>query len=147
MTYLNLNTRPIAGSFNRVLENILVPANATSQYDTNALHNGRGASVNINKVAEGYEIEVMAPGFSKEDFKIDLDKNLLTLSAETKPNEATDKKSIRSEFSIKGFKRSFTIDEHIEVEKITARHSNGILVLHLPKKEEVKAPVKQILID
>ncbi len=147
MTYLNLNSRPIAGNLSRVLETMLSPEISSGHYDTNAFRNGKGASVNINNIGNGYEIEVMAAGYSKEDFKIDLDKNLLTISAETKNDEAPEKKSIRTEFKIQGFKRSFTIDEQIATEKITARHNNGILVLHLPKKEEVKAPVKQISID
>jgi len=147
MTYLNLNARPLAGNLTRVLENILSPEISSGRYDSNAFHNGRGASVNINNIGDGYEIEVMAAGYSKEDFKIDLDKNLLTISAETKSDETSDKKSIRTEFKIQGFKRSFTIDEQIDTERITARHNNGILLLHLPKKEEVKAPVKQISID
>ena len=60
--------------------------------------------------------------------------------------EETDK-SIRREFSYKAFKRSFTLDEKIDVEKIDARYENGVLKLELPKKQASQAPTKEINIQ
>ena len=101
--------------------------------------------VNIIEKAAGYQLEVAAPGFVKADFNVKLELNILTISTEKKEtaNEATDK-LIRKEFSYKAFKRSFTIDEKIDGENITAKYENGILTLELPKKEDQKAAAKEI---
>ncbi|CAN5804711.1 Hsp20/alpha crystallin family protein [soil metagenome] len=104
--------------------------------------------VNILEKGDKYELEVAAPGLQKTDFNIKLDGNLLTISAaknEEVKNE-TDK-IIRREFSSKTFKRSFTLDEKIDASSIAAKYENGILTLHLPKKEEVKATTKEINIQ
>lgn len=103
--------------------------------------------VNITEHDAGYVLELSAPGFEKPDFKINLDGNMLTISAEKKEEKQEDPgKQIRREFSHKAFKRSFTIDEKIDEEKINARYENGILKLDLPKKEIAKPEAKQIVI-
>jgi len=90
-------------------------------------------------------LEVIAPGFEKEDFKINLEKNLLTISADKKSeNEVKTEKHLRNEYKHQSFKRSFTIDEKINTETIDAKYVNGILTLNLPKKQEVKPTPKQI---
>ena len=101
--------------------------------------------VNIIEKAATYQLEVAAAGFVKADFNVKLESNILTISTEKKEttNEATDK-MIRKEFSYKAFKRSFTIDEKIDGENITAKYENGILTLELPKKEDQKAAAKEI---
>ena len=113
---------------------------------------GRSGQVpaNVKETENSYQLEVVAPGFEKNDFKINLDKELLTISAE-KPvaeqsKEQSPVKDIRREYSVSSFKRSFTIDEKIDATKIEASYINGILVLSLPKKEEVIPPVKEITI-
>ncbi|MEO6230840.1 MAG: Hsp20/alpha crystallin family protein [Ferruginibacter sp.] len=104
--------------------------------------------VNILEKGDNYELEVAAPGLEKSDFNIKLDGNLLTISAAKKEEikNETDK-IIRREFSSKTFKRSFTLDEKIDASSIAAKYENGILTLHLPKKEEVKATTKEINIQ
>ena len=101
--------------------------------------------VNIVEKAATYHVELAAPGFQKEDFVINLDNKVLTISAEqkTENTEETDK-IIRKEFSNRSFKRSFTIDEKIDAEQIAAKYENGILKLDLPKKEPVQAGTKSI---
>ena len=91
--------------------------------------------VNIVEQPGKYQLEIAAPGFEKADFNLKLEANTLTISTEKKESvkEETDK-LIRKEFSYKAFKRSFTIDEKIDGENITARYENGILMLDLPKK-------------
>jgi HSP20 family protein len=100
--------------------------------------------VNITETNEAYEIEMVAPGREKSEFAISLDKNLLTISYEKKviEKETTDKdefanKFILKEFSIKNFKRTFTINEKGDATKITASYNNGILHVIVPKKEIV----------
>jgi HSP20 family protein len=101
--------------------------------------------VNIKETTDAYQAEVVAPGFEKNDFKINLEKNLLTISAEKK-NEVKEEneKQIRREYSYRSFSRSFTLDDKIDAEKIDAKYLNGVLTLNLPKKAEVKALTKEI---
>ena len=104
--------------------------------------------VNIVEKDSNYQLEIASPGFEKADFNVSLDGNLLTISTEKKEekNETTDK-MIRKEFSYRSFKRSFTLDEKIDIDHIVAKYENGILKLELPKKEIAKAVAKAISIQ
>ena len=112
--------------------------------------NGTMPAVNVKEDKDKYEVEVAAPGMEKDDFKVNLENDVLTISAE-KRNEKTDDKEnySRREFSYQSFKRSFSLPEgHILTDKIEAKYNNGILNIHLPKREEVKPqPPKQIAIS
>ena len=104
--------------------------------------------VNIHENNDAYHLEVSAPGLNKEDFKVNLEKGLLTISYEKKVEaENKDYKTHRKEFSISGFKRSFTVDEKINADGIEAKYENGVLKLLLPKKEEIKVQPKEIAIQ
>lgn len=104
--------------------------------------------VNIVEKNDVYNLQVSAPGFEKGDFKVKLEANILTVSAEAKEENLSEtEKVIRKEFSAKSFKRTFTIDEKIDGANISARYENGILYIGLPKKEEVKAAAKEITIQ
>lgn len=104
--------------------------------------------VNITETDAAYRVELSAPGFDKPDFSVQLEGNILTISTAKKEAESNEAgKVIRKEFSYKGFKRSFTIDEKIDAEHIVARYENGILKLDLPKKEIVKAGAKAISVQ
>jgi HSP20 family protein len=101
--------------------------------------------VNIIDKTDKYLLELASPGFEKADFNIKLEENMLTISTEKKvENVGESDKVIRKEFSYKTFKRSFTIDEKIDAEHISAKYENGILSLELPKKEIAKAGAKEI---
>jgi len=104
--------------------------------------------VNVKESKDAYQLEVVAPGFEKADFKIGLDKNILTISGEKK-NEVKDdgEKQIRNEYTYRTFNRSFTLDEKIDGEKIEAKYLNGVLTLNLPRKAEVKASSKEIAVS
>ena len=95
--------------------------------------------VNILETKSAYKLEIAAPGMDKNDFNVNVEKNILTVSGEKK-NEVKDEneKQVRREFSYRSFKRSFTLDETIDAEKIEGNYLNGVLTLNLPKKEEVK---------
>jgi len=103
--------------------------------------------VNIQEKLAAYHLQLAVPGFEKTDFNIKLENNLLTISA-SKQEDVKDEtaKNIRNEFSVKTFKRSFTVDEKIDSAAINARYENGILQIELPKKEQEKAVVKEIAI-
>lgn len=103
--------------------------------------------VNINEVNNGYTVDVIAPGFEKTDFKVNIDNNVLTIAAERKTEEKNQtEKQIRKEYSYRSFKRSFTIDDKIDATAIEASYVNGVLSLNLPKKAEVREAAKDITI-
>ena len=100
--------------------------------------------VNIHENDEGFHLELVAPGLKKEDFKVNLDKGLLTISYEKKnETENNDYKTHRREFNYAGFKRSFRIEDIINADAVQAKYEDGVLKLYLPKKEEVKALPKE----
>lgn len=105
-------------------------------------------AVNVKETDEAFEIEVAAPGMSKGDFRVNLENNTLTISSEKKEEKKQEEKGrfTRREFSYQSFQRSFTIPENlVEGDQITARYCEGILCVHLPKKEEVKPkPAREI---
>ena len=104
--------------------------------------------VNIHEASDAYHLELAAPGLTKEDFKVSLEKGLLTISFEKKTeSENNNYKTHRREFSVANFKRTFTVDDKINADGIQAKYENGVLKLLLPKKEEVKVTPKQITIE
>lgn len=105
-------------------------------------------AVNVKETAENFEVEVAAPGMNKEDFKIELNNNLLTISSEKK-NEYEEKegeKFARREFSYQSFQRSFTFSkEAADADNIQAKYENGVLRLTIPKREEVKQKPSRLI--
>jgi len=144
MTLVKFNNRP-ANGFN-LLENFFseIPTFFKDDFGTKA----QGfIPVNVKESKDAYQVEVVAPGFEKNDFNINLEKNILTVSAEKKTEaENKDEKQIRKEYNYHSFKRSFTIDEKVDFEKIEAKYLNGVLTLNLPRREEVKPSTKEILV-
>ena len=106
-------------------------------------------SVNIKESSDGFEVEVAAPGLTKDDFRIELNHDLLTISSEKEiENETKEGQqfSLR-EFSYQSFSRSFTLPNTADSEKIGAKYENGILRIMIPKKEEARPkPARQIAI-
>ena len=138
---------PASNSFNNLVDDFFPQFPSLFQSE---FANGFNQSVpvNIKQTEKGYEVEVIAPGFNKEDIKVGLEKNLLTVSAEKNENEESKiEKQIRREYKYQSFKRSFTLDEKIDTEKIEGKYENGVLTLNLYNKAEVKAPVKEITIQ
>ena len=106
-------------------------------------------SVNIVENGDYYRVEVAAPGLKKDDFKIELDKNILTISSEFENKEEVKEENYtRKEFNYGSFQRSFTLPEDVvDTEKINAKYNEGVLNIMIPKKEEVKPkPVRTIKI-
>ncbi len=103
--------------------------------------------VNIYETKDGYHLELNAPDRNKEEFKISIDKNILSIGYEVKPTEGkAEHKTIRREFTNGSLRRSFTLDEKTNAESIEAKYENGLLKVFLPKKEEVKVMPKNIQI-
>jgi|APIni6443716594_1056825.scaffolds.fasta_scaffold109785_2 HSP20 family protein len=97
-------------------------------------------AVNIKENEDSFMIEVAAPGLTKDDFKVNLDQNRLTISSEkSEEKNETEEKYTRREFSYQSFQRSFTLPEGtVDGDKIAARYNDGILQVTLPKREEIK---------
>lgn len=104
--------------------------------------------VNIRETSDAYQLDMVAPGLEKNDFKISLEGNTLFISAEKQEDKSEgNEKDIRKEYSFRAFKRSFTVDEAIDSAKIDAKYDNGILKVTLPKKEEKIQQNKEIVVS
>jgi HSP20 family protein len=109
-------------------------------------------AVNVKENDNEFKIEVAAPGLNKEDFKVNYDNGILTISSEKQEEkeEKEGEKVTRREFSYQSFQRSFSVPEDIiDADKISAKYDNGILYVTLPKHEEAKKAknVKEIKIS
>ncbi|MES2064771.1 MAG: Hsp20/alpha crystallin family protein [Bacteroidota bacterium] len=107
----------------------------------------RVPAVNIAENDNEFHIELAVPGLKKEDFKINLDKNILTVSAEKKSeNTEETKKFSKREYSYNSFVRSFTLPDSVDHSKIEADYTDGILKLIVAKREEAKFQSREIAI-
>jgi HSP20 family protein len=139
MTLVKVNNRPFGNLFNELLNETPVAARSFGQ-DLLAF-----PQTNIHETPDAYHLELNAPGRTKEDFKIQVEQGLLTISYEKKETvQSEDYKTVRREFEFRSFKRSFSVDDKINVDGIEAKYENGVLKLLLPKKEESKQSSKQI---
>jgi HSP20 family protein len=105
-------------------------------------------AVNIKETDTSYVVELAAPGKRKEDFNIELEDNVLTISTEAKSeNEEKDNagKYTRREFSYSSFKRAFTLPDTVNDFEINASYENGVLHITLPKKEEALPRPKRMI--
>jgi HSP20 family protein len=142
MTLVKFNQRPFERTFNTLFEDLFQQYPSASQKDPG------NVPVNIKETKDSYQLEVVAPGMEKADFKINIENNLLTISAEKKTeNKVENEKQIRKEYSHRAFSRTFTLDDAINTADISAKYENGILHLTLPKKEEVKVVPKEISVQ
>ncbi|HVZ95727.1 MAG TPA: Hsp20/alpha crystallin family protein [Chitinophagaceae bacterium] len=114
------------------------------------IHGGTLPSVNVKETEDDFKIELAAPGMKKEDFKVELDKHVLTISSEKKEEqEEKAGKYTRREFNYQSFSRSFTLPaDVVESSKIAATYKDGILFITVPKKEAARPqPVKNIAVS
>ena len=101
-------------------------------------------AANIVEKNDSYEIEIAAPGFKKDDFAIDLDNNVLSISAQKEGDTDKDQKNyLRQEFASAELERSFTVSEECDTEGISASFNDGVLTIHVPKKEVTKTGSKK----
>ena len=147
MALVKFYNRPVNKSFNNLMDDFFatVPSILRDDFVTPSFRSF--TPVNIKETENDYVLGLVAPGFQKEDFKINLDNNTLTVSADTKEEaENKSEKFVRKEFKQQSFKRSFTIDKNVDAESIIAKYVNGVLTLNLAKKQVVKPSVKEISI-
>lgn len=105
-------------------------------------------AVNIKENEKDFEIEVAAPGFQKEDFQLNLQNNVLSISAENRRENKEQKDNYtRQEFSYSSFNRSFSLPETVEDGEIKARYENGLLHLSVQKTAQPQNQKKTIPIE
>lgn len=95
-------------------------------------------SVNIRETDKAFIIELAAPGMKKEDFKVELQDNILSISSEKKEDrkENENEKYTRQEFIYQSFRRTFTLPKTVVEDKIEAKYEDGVLSLNIPKNKE-----------
>lgn len=144
MTLVKFNnkTRNTAPYFNNVFDSLFSDA-LNKNYGVHQMPN-----VNVYEGATEYEIELAAPGLNKEDFKIDVKKDHLSVWAERKSTDTVTKKDYsRKEFEYSSFARSFVLPEGVDADKISATYVNGILTITIAKIDEEKAGRKEIVVS
>ncbi len=105
-------------------------------------------AVNIQENDDNFKVFVAAPGMKKENFNIELDNDILTISSEIKSeNESSEKngKYTRKEFNYSNFKRAFSLPESVNSQEISASYNSGVLEINLPKREEAKVQAKRMI--
>jgi len=96
-------------------------------------------AVNIVEQKDSYQVSLAAPGMKKDDFNIDVEGDILHISAEKREEkEEKDEKYTRKEFNYTSFSRSFTLPDSVIKDKIDASYENGLLRLVLPKTDEAR---------
>lgn len=114
--------------------------------ENNALYQ---VPVNIRETDAAYELHAVAPGLKKEDFRLSVEKNMLTISYEQKEEQKTDDvagKWLRNEYKMRSFRRNFTMNEKVDSTKISAKYADGILTVTLPKKEVAEPTTHEITV-
>jgi HSP20 family protein len=138
------NGNPSA-SFGNVVDNIF--QNSLRRFiddnfwDTGSPLTTGSVPVNVRESDQQYEMDVIAPGCRKEDFRINIHDNMLTISfAPKEQNQEQSEKSgwVRNEYLLHPFSRSFTLNDTIDINKVGASYANGILHLSLPKSEKAR---------
>lgn len=139
---MNIVKRNSANGFPIVMDQLFKDLLGGTQYTQKAV-----PQVNVKENEKSFELELVAPGQKKEDFNIEIDNDMLTISTEAKTEkiEQEEGKFTRREFRISSFKRAFTLPETVKADEINAAYKDGILTLTLPKKEEALPKAKRMI--
>ena len=143
----NLPAVPFTGLVERVFQNNLNRFFEDGFWGFNGMEQRNHVPVNIRETDKAYELQLVAPGLRKENFRINLEGDLLTVSCEQREESNNESKTgawVTKEFGLQSFSRSFTLDESVDATRISAEYKDGILHLMLPKKEGVQRLFKTI---
>jgi HSP20 family protein len=144
MTHVQFNNRPVVRSYDSFFTDFF---NLPTTWGNTSTNSG-SVLANVTQTPQAYFLELNVPGRNKEDFKINIEKGLLSVSFEKKEEQKEEGvQAIRREFTFNNFKRSFSLDEKIDAGNIHAKYENGILKIELPKKEQVKEEPKSISVN
>lgn len=139
--------RPLSGWVDRLLNENLGRMFNDDLWGFDGVEHKMNVPVNLRETDKTYEIELVAPGLQKQDFKLNLSNNLLTIAFEQKQEISQENKNegwLRKEYNLQSFTRSFTLDDTVEQSKIEANYENGLLHITLPKKENAQRLTKTI---
>lgn len=126
-----VNTDVVNPFVNSVFDNLFNDSFVTDRLVT------RVPAVNITETANAFAIDLAAPGLAKSDFKINVDKNIISISVDkVEEKESEDKVYSKKEYSYSSFSRSFTLPETVDYSNIDASYVDGILTVKIGKKEE-----------
>lgn len=142
MTFVKINSgsdKPLVPGFNDVFDSVF-----NDTFFSNRTVS-RVPAANISETADRYQIELAAPGLQKEDFKINLDGDMLSISVERNPQNIMNERNYsKREYSYNSFVRSFILPESADDNHIEAIYTDGVLHVDIAKKEEAKSVVRQI---
>ncbi|MFB6318567.1 Hsp20/alpha crystallin family protein [Saccharicrinis sp. FJH54] len=145
MTLVRFNNNPVRASFPDFFSDVMENMFNSNEMDTPAFTK---PLCNVMEDKEGFSIEFALPGFSKNDVTIDVDNNVLTVAGKKEENKKDKEQNYtRREFSYGEFKRSFTLPETVDQDKIKATFSDGILNVEIPKKPELQPKSLKININ
>ncbi len=117
-----------------------------NEFFNNSYSSVLSPSANIKEADDAYEIELAIPGFTKDNFKIEVHDRILNVSSLSQSeNEEKKENYIRKEFSYSSFSRSFRLPRAVDSDQISASYENGVLNVHLPKKEEAKVKEPRLI--
>ena len=116
---------------------------------SNFLSKDNFPAINVKEKENAFELEVVAPGIKKDEFKLEIANEIMTISGEAEnTKEKETKKYYRQEYNFESFSRQFALPDHIDAEKVEATYADGVLRINLPKiKEETNANKKTISIE
>ena len=110
------------------------------------IFSGTVPSVNIKELDSQFEIELAVPGMNKDDFEIEVEDGVLSISSTQEEEQVNEKgKFTRREFSYSSFRRSFTLPDSVDPTKIDATYKEGVLLVLLPKHKEAQPQPKKLI--
>jgi HSP20 family protein len=139
--------RSLGGWMDQLFEDNLNRFFNDSSWGFNGITHQVNVPVNLRETDKTFEMSLIAPGLRKEDFKLNVTDEVLTVSYEQKEEQNKENKTegwLRKEYKMQSFSRSFNLDDSIDANKISASYDNGILHLSLPKKENSRRVSKTI---
>lgn len=146
MSLVRFRTNPIERTFDQMFKNVF--NDDLDGFFVKPFASQTFPAVNVVEGKENFRIDFSVPGFSKGDFNIKLDGNILTVSGEKKAEVKKEEENYTMrEFTHNSFSRSFTLPETVNPEQIGAEYTDGILKLTLPKREEVKQKAIEIKVS
>lgn len=143
----SLPATSFSGLIDRVFQKNLSRFFEDDFWGFNGINQQYSVPVNLTETDKSYEMELVAPGLKKEDFKLSLEGDLLTVSYEHKEETKQENKNerwLRKEYRMQSFSRSFNLDDTLDPNKITARYQDGVLHVSLAKKEGAQRLYKTI---
>ena len=143
----NMPATSFSGMVDRLFQNTAGRILEDDFWGFNGVNPNVNVPVNIKETEKSYELQLVVPGLKKEDLKVGLNKDLLTVSFEQHQEHTDQSKQdgwIRKEYQNRSFSRSFSLDDAIDATRIEAKYTDGILFVTLPKKEGAQAVSRHI---